>query len=294
MMRTPVRQSPHFKALVMPSLVTPCDDAKIRLLRKFMAICRILLKRKSMKSKTFKSKLMPEISAENASLIHAIAMSTAIIAALISACAVILAQLMSDVQIKQSDRSMAEAGQLIPKADESSAQSQLKIDALIQQNQALTARLAAEEQARLKIEARLQPRKLTAQAQAAFKALAVALAKDKVTPTVLLNIVKNDDEALAFSKQIAVAMMKAGVRVQIKHLMHTKDATGAHVVLYNSPGSQHIEHAFIAANIASQITRSSQTPKIRIDDQDTPAISAFITVYPRDLSLSDTTEPPAR
>jgi hypothetical protein len=259
-----------------------------------MAICRILRKRKSMKNIIFKSKLMPEISAENASLIHAIAMATAIIAALISACAVILAQLTSDVQIKHSERSVANAGQLIPEANESSAQSQLKIDALIRQNQELASRLVAEEQARLKIEARLQPRKLTAQAQGAFKALAVALAKDKATPTVLLNIVKNDDEALAFSKQIAVAMMKAGVRVQIKHLMHTKEATGAHVVLYNSPGSQQIEQAFIAANIASQITRSSQTPTIRIDDQDTPAISAFITVYPKDLSLSDTTKPPAR
>jgi len=247
-----------------------------------------------MKNIIFKSKLMPEISAENASLIHAIAMTTAIIAALISACAVILAQLMSDVQIKHSDRSMADAGQLIPKANESSAQSQLKIDTLLQQNQELTARLVAEEQARLKIETRLQPRKLTAQAQDALKALAVALAKEKATPTVLLNIVKNDNEALAFSKQIAVAMMKAGVRVQIKHLMHTKEVTGVHVVLYNSPGSQQIEQAFIAANIASQITRSSQTPTIRIDDQDTTPISAFITVYPKDLSLGHTTEPPAR
>jgi len=233
---------------------------------------------------------MSEISADNASLIHTIATATAIIAALISACAVILAQLTSEVQTKHSDQSMENASQLIASANQSAAQSQLKIDALTQQNLELTARLHAAEhaaqQARAQAQARLQPRKLTVQAQAAFTALAAELAKAKATPTVLLNIVKNDDEALAFSKQIAVALTKAGVRVQIKQLMLTKEATGTHVVVYNSPGSQQIELALKAANIASQLSRSSQTPKINIDDQDTAAISAFISVYPKGLSLA--------
>jgi len=240
---------------------------------------------------------MSEISADNASLIHTIATATAIIAALISACAVILAQLTSEVQTKHSDQSMENASQLIASANQSAAQSQLKIDALTQQNLELTARLRAAEhaaqQARAQAQAHLQPRKLTVQAQAAFTALAAELAKAKATPTVLLNIVKNDDEALAFSKQIAVALTKAGVRVQIKQLMLTKEATGTHVVVYNSPGSLQIEHALMAANIASQLNRSSQTPKINIDDQDTAAISAFISVYPKGVSLAEASEPSA-
>jgi len=48
-----------------------------------------------------------------------------------------------------------------------------------------------------------------------------------------------------------------------------------------------------AANIASQLSRSSQTPKINIDDQDTAAISAFISVYPKGISLAEVPEPSA-
>ncbi|WDY59862.1 hypothetical protein [Pseudomonas sp. PSKL.D1] len=238
-----------------------------------------------MKLLNFKKMPIPEISAANASLVHTLATATAIIAALIAACAIIVAQLTSEVQSKHSDTSIANASQLVSQANESAAQSQAKIAALIQQNRELTAQLQAEKQARLKIESRLQPRKLTAQAQAAFKVLAEDLAKEKAHPTVLLNIVKNDDEALAFAKQITVALTKAGVRVQIKQLMLTKEATGTHVVVYNSAGSQEIEKAMKAAEFASQISRSGQTPKIQISDQDSPVISAFINVYPKDVSL---------
>lgn len=270
----------------------PTVDARGRLHGEFMAICREIKNAKSWKL-NFKSTLMPEISADNASLIHSIATTTAIIAALVSACAVILAHLTSEVQSSESDRSMAEASQQIATANQSAAQSQLKIEELLQQNAALTAQLDAAKKERQAIEHRLRPRKLTAQAQAAFQALATALAKDKVAPTVLLNIVRNDDEALAFSKQIAVALTKAGVRVQIKQLMLTKEATGVQAVLYDSPGSQQIERALRAANFATDISRSSQTPKINIDDDDKTAISAFINVFPKEMSLTDTAAPHA-
>ncbi|AYG45680.1 hypothetical protein DV532_15810 [Pseudomonas sp. Leaf58] len=228
---------------------------------------------------------MPDISADNASLIHTIATATAIIAALIAACAVILAQMTSDVQSKHSDSSRAEASQIISKANESAAQLQLKIDTLTQQNQELATKLHAEKQARLKIEARLTPRKLTPQAQEAFKALAAQLSKDKAAPTVLLNIIRNDDEALQYAKQLAVALNKAGAQVQIKQLMLAKEATGLQVVLYDSPGSQQLERAFKEADIAAQISRSAQMPRVNVNDLDTQNIAAYISVYPKDLSL---------
>ncbi|WP_410480671.1 hypothetical protein ACJ70E_15740 [Pseudomonas plecoglossicida] len=228
---------------------------------------------------------MPDISADNASLIHTIATATAIIAALIAACAVILAQMTSDVQSKHSDSSRAEASQIISKANESAAQLQLKIDTLTQQNQELATKLHAEKQARLKIEARLTPRKLTPQAQEAFKALAAQLSKDKAAPTVLLNIIRNDDEALQYAKQLAVALNKAGAQVQIKQLMLAKEATGLQVVLYDSPGSQQLERAFKETDIAAQISRSAQMPRVNVNDLDTQNIAAYISVYPKDLSL---------
>lgn len=238
-----------------------------------------------MKKINFKNPLMPDISADNASLIHTIATATAIIAALIAACAVILAQMTSDVQSKHSDSSRAEASQIISKANESAAQLQLKIDTLTQQNQELATKLHAEKQARLKIEARLTPRKLTPQAQEAFKALAAQLSKDKAAPTVLLNIIRNDDEALQYAKQLAVALNKAGAQVQIKQLMLAKEATGLQVVLYDSPGSQQLERAFKEADIAAQISRSAQMPRVNVNDLDTQNIAAYISVYPKDLSL---------
>ncbi|MGE8324266.1 MAG: hypothetical protein ACN6OX_14445 [Pseudomonas sp.] len=260
-------------------------DATCRMHRKFMAICHGLRLSNAMKKINFKNPLMPDISADNASLIHTIATATAIIAALIAACAVILAQMTSDVQSKHSDSSRAEASQIISKANESAAQLQVKIDTLTQQNQELATKLQAEKQARLKIEARLTPRKLTPQAQEAFKALAAQLSKDKTAPTVLLNIIRNDDEALQYAKQLAVALNKAGAQVQIKQLMLAKEATGLQVVLYDSPGSEQLERAFKEADIAAQISRSAQMPRVNVNDQDTQNIAAYISVYPKDLSL---------
>lgn len=83
---------------------------------------------------------------------------------------------------------------------------------------ALRAELAQEKAERLKLEASLKPRALTPQAHDAFKALAVELKAKTLAPVVLLNIHKDDKEAVRFAKEIAVALTKAGVQVQIKQL----------------------------------------------------------------------------
>lgn len=240
-----------------------------------------------MKTINATKKTMLDISANTANLIHTIATTTAIVAALISVSAIVLANMASEVQSKYTDHSAGDAAQAISKANDAAAQSKLKAEALTQQNLELVKKLNAERQERLTIEASLRPRKLTAEAQTAFNALAAELAKKKTTPTVLVNITRNDEEILQFSKQIAVALTKAGVRVQIKKLMSTKDITGTQVVLYSGPGDQAIERAFRNANIASQILHSPQHPRVSIQDQDAPYISAFINVYPKDLSSKD-------
>ncbi|HDS1734662.1 hypothetical protein [Pseudomonas sp. BP8] len=224
---------------------------------------------------------MPDISPHTASLIHTIASVTAIIAALISASAVIVAHMASEVQSRHAEKSTAQASQAIAEAHDTAALSRLESEALRQQTVEMAARLEAEKEERLRVVASLQPRKLTEQTQTAFKTLASELAEQKIKPAVLLTIVKNDAEALQYAKQIAVALTKAGVQVQIKQLALLKDISGTQVVLYSGAGNQAIERAFKTAEGAFQISRSSQNPRVTLDDQDSTIISALISVYPK-------------
>ncbi|RII75911.1 hypothetical protein [Pseudomonas monteilii] len=229
----------------------------------------------------FKKLFMPDISADTASLIHAIASATAVIAALIAACAMILAHMTSDMKNQQAAPAPSRPSQEVTVIRESDVQARLGIEQLIEQNEALRAELAQEKAERLKLEASLKPRSLTPQAHDAFKALAVELKAKTLAPVVLLNIHKDDKEAVRFAKEIAVALTKAGVQVQIKQLPLQKHNTGTQVVVYAGAGSDELEQAFKTAEFASDIKRSGQSPRVKVDDGDAIAISAFISVYPR-------------
>ena len=111
--------------------------------------------------------------------------------------------------------------------------------------------------------------------------MAVELKAKTLAPVVLLNIHKDDKEAVRFAKEIAVALTKAGVQVQIKQLPLQKHNTGTQVVVYAGVGSDELEQAFKTAEFASDIKRSGQSPRVKVDDGDAIAISAFISVYPR-------------
>ena len=237
--------------------------------------------RETMNIHNFKKLFMPDISADTASLIHAIASATAVIAALIAASAMILAHMTSDVKNQQSEVTLSRASQEVSVVNESEVQAQLEIQQLLEQNDALKAELAREKAERLKLEASLKPRTLTPQAHEAFKALAGELKAKTLAPVVLLNIHKDDKEAVRFAKEIAVALNKSGVQVQIKQLPLQKHNTGTQVVVYAGVGSDELEQAFKAADFASDIKRSGQSPRVKVDDGDAIAISAFISVYPR-------------
>ncbi len=234
-----------------------------------------------MKTFNLKNLFMPDISAGTASLIHAIASATAVIAALIAASAMILAHMTSDVKNQQSEVTLSRASQEVSVVNESEVQAQLEIQQLLEQNDALKAELEREKAERLKLEASLKPRTLTPQAHEAFKALAGELKAKTLAPVVLLNIHKDDKEAVRFAKEIAVALTKSGVQVQIKQLLLQKHNTGTQVVVYAGVGSDELEQAFKAADFASDIKRSGQSPRVKVDDGDAIAISAFISVYPR-------------
>lgn len=237
-----------------------------------------------MKNISLKNNYMLDISPTSASLIHTIASATAIVAALISASAVILAHMAAEVQNRHAESSIEAATQATQNAKDAAAQSKLQIVALTQQNLELSTKLEAEITERLKVASTLKPRKLTPEALAAFTALAAELSEKKTTPTVLINVTRNDDEILQFSKQIAVALTKAGVQVQIKKLTSMKDITGTQVVLYSGPGDQALERAFRNTHLDFQILRSSKHPRVNIQDQDSQDITAFISVYPKGLS----------
>ncbi|MFJ4387738.1 hypothetical protein ACIP02_25865 [Pseudomonas sp. NPDC089408] len=241
-----------------------------------------------MKILNLKKLFMPDISADAASLIHAIASATAVIAALIAASAMILAHMTSDVKNQHSELTISRASQEVTVVNESDVQAQLEIQQLLEQNESLKAELERgraeleqERAERLKLEASLKPRTLTPQAQDAFKALAGELKAKTLAPVVLLNIHKDDKEAVRFAKEIAVALTKSGVQVQIKQLAVQKHNTGTQVVVYAGVGGDELEQAFKAADFASDIKRSGQSPRVKVDDGDAIAISAFISVYPR-------------
>lgn len=234
-----------------------------------------------MKTFNLKKLFMPDISADTASLIHAIASATAVIAALIAASAMILAHMTSDVKNQHPEVIVARAPQAVTVVNESDVQAQLEIEQLMEQNDALRAELERERAERLKLEASLKPRALTPQAHDAFKALAGELKAKTLAPVVLLNIHKDDKEAVRFAKEIAVALTKAGVQVQIKQLQLQKQNTGTQVVVYAGAGSDELEQAFKTAEFATDIKRSGQSPRVKVDDGDAIAISAFISVYPR-------------
>lgn len=244
--------------------------------------------RETMNIPNIKKLFMPDISADTASLIHAIASATAVIAALIAASAMILAHMTSDVKNQHSELTISRASQEVTVVHESDVQAQLEIQQLLEQNETLKAKLERgraeleqERAERLKLEASLKPRTLTPQAQDAFKALAGELKAKTLAPVVLLNIYKEDKEAVRFAKEIAVALTKSGVQVQIKQLPLQKHNTGTQVVMYAGVGGDELEHAFKAADFASDIKRSGQSPRVKVDDGDAIAISAFISVYPR-------------
>ncbi|NQD57872.1 hypothetical protein HP546_21285 [Pseudomonas sp. CM25] len=237
--------------------------------------------RETMNTHNFKKLFMPDISVGTASLIHAIASATAVIAALIAASAMIIAHMTSDVKTQHSETTISQASQEITVVNESAVQAQLEIQQLTEQNDALKAELEREKAERLKLEASLKPRKLTPLALDAFKALAGELTAKTLKPVVLLNILKDDKEAVQFAKEIAVALTKAGVQVQIKQLPQQKHSTGTQVVVYAGAGSDELEQAFKAADFASDIKRSGQSPRVKVDDGEPIAISAFISVYPR-------------
>lgn len=236
----------------------------------------------------FKKLFMPDISADTASLIHAIASAIAVIAALIAASAMIIAHMTSDVKNQHSEAIVSRASQEVTVVNESDVQAQLEIQQLLEQNEALKvelererAELANERTERLKLEASLKPRTLTPQAHDAFKALAADLKAKTLAPVVLLNIHKDDKEAVRFAKEIAVALTKSGVQVQIKQLPLQKHNSGTQVVVYTGAGSDELEQAFKSAEFATEIKRSAQSPRVKVDDGDAIAISAFISVYPR-------------
>ena len=260
----------------MPTLAAKLADCPSR-----VAHLTRLPERKKMKIRKFKKLFMPDISADTASLIHAIASATAVIAALIAASAMILAHMTSDVKNQHSEVIVARAPQAVTVVNESDVQAQLEIEQLMEQNDALRAELERERAERLKLEASLKPRALTPQAHDAFKALAGELKAKTLAPVVLLNIHKDDKEAVRFAKEIAVALTKAGVQVQIKQLQLQKHNTGTQVVVYAGAGSDELEHAFKTAEFATDIKRSGQSPRVKVDDGDAIAISAFISVYPR-------------
>ncbi|WP_243055490.1 hypothetical protein [Pseudomonas sp. BP01] len=268
-------------------------------IRKIMALCQASLAlwlalypyrgtrparlpdRETMNIHNVKKLFMPDISADTASLIHAIASATAVIAALIAASAMILAHMTSDVKNQHPEVIVARAPQAVTVVNESDVQAQLEIEQLMEQNDALRAELERERAERLKLEASLKPRALTPQAHDAFKALAGELKAKTLAPVVLLNIHKDDKEAVRFAKEIAVALTKAGVQVQIKQLQLQKQNTGTQVVVYAGTGSDELEQAFKTAEFATDIKRSGQSPRVKVDDGDAIAISAFISVYPR-------------
>lgn len=113
---------------------------------------------------------------------------------------------------------VSRGAQAVTIVHESDVQARLEIEQLIEQNDALRAELERERAERLKLEASLKPRALMPQAHEAFKALAGELKAKTLAPVVLLNIHKDDKEAVRFAKEIAVALTKAGVQVQIKQL----------------------------------------------------------------------------
>ena len=268
-------------------------------IRKIMAICQTsrafwldlypyrgicparLPDRETMNIPNFKKLFMPDISADAASLIHAIASATAVIAALIAASAMIIAHMTSDVKNQQAEVPVSRGAQVVTVVQESDVQARLEIEQLMEQNDALRAELERERAERLKLEASLKPRALTPQAHDAFKALAGELKAKTLAPVVLLNIHKDDKEAVRFAKEIAVALTKAGVQVQIKQLPLQKHNTGTQVVVYAGVGGDELEQAFKTAEFASDIKRSGQSPRVKVDDGDAIAISAFISVYPR-------------
>lgn len=253
------------------------------------AICLAHLPdRETMNIPNFKKLFMPDISADTASLIHAIASATAVIAALIAASAMIFAHMTSDVKNQHSEVSLSRATQEVTVVNESDMQAQLEIQQLLEENDALKAelereraKLEQERAERLKLEASLKPRTLTPQAHDAFKALAGELKAKTLAPVVLLNIHKDDKEAVRFAKEIAVALTKSGIQVQIKQLPLQKHNTGTQVVVYTGVGSDELEQAFKAAEFATDIKRSGQSPRVKVDDGDAISISAFISVYPR-------------